>query len=191
MAGAEIDSELYAAIFEFIEQYADGMHYAKEEEAWFPALRAVGLPHMGPIACLLMEHDGSRELFDQMRGALTAIQAGDASRRPQLFQSSDHFAALVRQHAHKEDQGLVQMTQMMLGPGQMEELGRSFEAIQARYPRSIGDVANEVRARFETPADDGRFSRPRFEAPNDLHHGPDADRLQRALAAIDGPGPSR
>jgi len=56
---------------DFLVNYADGVHHAKEEDILFPALEEAGIPvQQGPIGVMLQDHTVARKLVREMRSAL-------------------------------------------------------------------------------------------------------------------------
>jgi hemerythrin-like domain-containing protein len=96
---------------DFIRNFADGCHHAKEEDVLFPLLELRGIPRQGgPIGCMLHEHDLGRQCVAKMSAA---ISAGN----PEAFaDAAESYVTLLRQHIFKEDHVLFHMADMFLTP---------------------------------------------------------------------------
>ncbi len=85
-------------------------HLDMEEQVLFPALEAAGMPRMGPIHVMLMEHD-------QMRGVLrTMAGCADAGDWEGVADHGDTLLMLIQQHNVKEEAVLYPMAERLLGP---------------------------------------------------------------------------
>jgi hemerythrin-like domain-containing protein len=65
-------------MLEFLKEFADGCHHAKEERHLFPALERAGIPReRGPIGVMLAEHNLGRSHIRRMSSAISGLAAGD------------------------------------------------------------------------------------------------------------------
>lgn len=121
-AGVEVPPEVLSTLVEFLAAFADGLHHAKEEEMLFPALGKAGLPpHGGPVAVMLAEHERGRGLLGSMRSA-AADGASDS-----FVDAGLAYAALLREHIHKENEVLFPMAERALPEAERAELARAFD----------------------------------------------------------------
>lgn len=126
----------YADALDFIAQFADGAHHAKEEELLFPALGRHGFsPEQGPVAVMLAEHNAGRVHVTAMQEQL-AVGDLDALRVESLA-----YAALMRGHIAKEDEILFVMADSILTPEAKAELGAAFACVTVHPPGHDGFVA--------------------------------------------------
>ncbi len=96
--------EKAAGFIEFIHEFADHFHHAKEEDILFRYLGAPGvLTHCNPIPQMLMEHDKAREYVLNMEQALQAKALND------LADNAAQYARLLKEHIYKEDNILYPM----------------------------------------------------------------------------------
>lgn len=84
-------------------------HFAAEEEMLFPAFEAATGMSMGPTHVMRHEHAQMRELFKQMREALSG---GDAKA---YASAADTLLVLMQQHNMKEENILYPMCDRNLG----------------------------------------------------------------------------
>jgi hemerythrin-like domain-containing protein len=149
-AGGALDLAFFERALDFIRTFADGLHYQKEEEGLFRLLQDRGMPKLGPIQFLEMEHEATRAQTERIAGALTALRGGDATAKGDLLDAVARFSAVVRVHIPKENLCFFPMAQMFLVGNGLEELERKFAALEAGAARSIQDAAGELEG-FSAP----------------------------------------
>ena len=77
--GSFKDYRFYLDGVDFIRNYADRFHHAKEEDILFEALIENGMPRANsPVAAMLMEHDHGRAFVRAMEEAATRALNGEA-----------------------------------------------------------------------------------------------------------------
>ena len=139
------DLPLFERALRFIETFADGIHYAKEDRL-FAACLAHAIPcAVGPVQCLQMEHDGTRAQTARMAAAIEGIRGGDAGQWPHLFDAAARYSAIVRLHIPKENLGFFPMSDLMLPVPARAALGAEFEAIDRSAGVSLAEAAAAVR----------------------------------------------
>ena len=107
--GGSVAPDMLAGILEFIQQYADAGHHAKEEEIFFPALAARGLqPEASVIGALEAQHASGRAIVREMRQALAPAASGDAAGRGAFAACARDYIALLRTHIRLEDHHFVE-----------------------------------------------------------------------------------
>lgn len=122
-----IDRDFFLGTIDFLRNFADGCHHAKEEEEMFPVLESAGIPREGgPIGCMLHEHEQGRALIRAMAGALDAAAAGDPQSRQMLHRAAVQYIQLLRQHIAKEDNVLFFMADKVLDHSQQQHLLARF-----------------------------------------------------------------
>lgn len=103
-AGGTVPADFFLTASDFIRNFADGSHHAKEEGILFAALAANGMPRdSGPVAVMLREHEEGRRLTKGMREAAERLRDGDPAAAAQVAENALGYAELLRQHIHKED----------------------------------------------------------------------------------------
>ncbi|MGZ6418521.1 MAG: hemerythrin domain-containing protein [Pseudobdellovibrio sp.] len=96
--------EKAAGFIEFIHEFADHFHHAKEEDILFRYLEVPGvLTHCNPVPQMLMEHDKGREYVHNME------QAVQAKALSMLASNAVQYAQLLKEHIYKEDNILYPM----------------------------------------------------------------------------------
>jgi len=114
-AGRYSNWQFYLDGVDFIRNYADRFHHAKEEDVLFEALIANGMPRANsPIAAMLMEHDQGRAYVGAMEKAAQESQAGQSGREGVIVENALAFAELLREHISKEDDILYPLAERVL-----------------------------------------------------------------------------
>jgi len=100
---------------DFIRNYADRFHHAKEEDVLFEALVANGMPRQNsPVAAMLMEHDQGRAYVKAMEAAAQAALAGGENQESIIAENALAYAALLRDHICKEDDVLYPLAERVI-----------------------------------------------------------------------------
>ena len=133
-AGESIDPALLDRCIEFIRKFADGVHHQKEENILFPALNRAGMPtEMGPIACMLGEHQQGREFVARMVAAVEGIRTGRSGAAEQFQAAAAGYAQLLAAHIQKEDNVLFMMAERMIGDEDLAALEPEFNQAEVDY----------------------------------------------------------
>ena len=124
------DSDTFRDGLDFIQNYADAWHHAKEEGLLFPALEAAGMPRGGgPIAVMLNEHELCRTYVRQIGKNLEAASNGDHSAIQLVLRFTLAYADLLTQHIQKENNILFNMADQILSPEEHERLQREYKTV--------------------------------------------------------------
>ncbi|MHC4958231.1 MAG: hemerythrin domain-containing protein [Planctomycetota bacterium] len=139
-ADRDMPLDFYERAADFIANFADGCHHAKEEDRLFPVLEQRGIPRQeGPIGVMCDEHEIGRALVKRMRDA---VAAGDAA---SARAASVDYAALLRAHIMKEDQILFPMGRGQLSQADLEALSASFQEVEtARLHERWAHVGDDL-----------------------------------------------
>lgn len=121
------DAETFRSGIDFIRNYADAWHHAKEEDLLFPALEEEGMPREGgPIAVMLHEHVLGRTYVRQMAENLDAATGGNDEARQHLLRFALAYANLLTQHIQKENNILFNMADQILLPEVQAHLEKAY-----------------------------------------------------------------
>jgi hemerythrin-like domain-containing protein len=125
-----LDSDTFRAGLDFIQNYADAWHHAKEEDLLFPALEAAGMPRGGgPIAVMLNEHELGRTYVRQIGKNLEAAINGDNSALQLVLRFTLAYADLLTQHIQKENNILFNMADQILSPAEQARLQQEYKTV--------------------------------------------------------------
>jgi len=113
--GSYLNWQFYLDGIDFIRQYADRFHHAKEEDVLFKALVDNGMPkEHSPVAAMLMEHDLGRSFVSALEAAVHKAQAGRTDVYQAIADNALGYAALLRDHIGKEDDILYPLAERVL-----------------------------------------------------------------------------
>lgn len=116
---------------EFLQNFADRCHHAKEEGQFFPALAAHGLPvKVGPLAVMVADHDRGRALLACMAKALAGASTQDPSAAADYRIAAQSYVDLMRDHIDKENDVLFPMGDEMLSDADQTALVEGFERME-------------------------------------------------------------
>lgn len=116
--GSFKDYQFYLDGVDFIRNYADRFHHAKEEDILFEALVEHGMPRENsPVAAMLMEHDQGRTYVKAMEEAATRAVNGEAGQEEAIVANARGYLDLLREHISKEDDILYPLAERILPEG--------------------------------------------------------------------------
>jgi hemerythrin-like domain-containing protein len=134
-AGKFRDWQFFLDAVDFIRNYADRFHHAKEEDVLFKALVDNGMPRdNSPVAAMLLAHDHGRAFVRAMEEAARRAQAGEAGRIPLIAENARGYIALLRDHIDKEDHILYPLAERVLPEAPRPGMLRAYRDAEARTP---------------------------------------------------------
>jgi hemerythrin-like domain-containing protein len=129
--GAAVDPDRLASFVDFIRNFADHCHHAKEEDLLFVRMGEKGFPLQGgPIAVMLHEHELGRAHIKAVADSIAAAAAGVAAARTVIVEHLAAYAALLRQHISKEDNILYPMADQVFSEDDQSALVADFERVE-------------------------------------------------------------
>lgn len=148
-----IDASSFHQAIDFLRNFADGCHHAKEEDQLFPRLESLGVPRDGgPIGCMLDEHTQGRALIQRMIAALDQIERGVLGAADDLRAAAGLYIGLLRKHIWKEDHVLFEMANRALSHDARRDLVAAFDSAEeakggmARHQQYI-ELASRLHVR--------------------------------------------
>ncbi|BDV44187.1 cation-binding protein [Geotalea uraniireducens] len=151
--GAAPDAEFFLAAVDFIRNYADRFHHAKEEDILFAALVANGMPREhSPVAAMLLEHEEGRAHVRALEAAALAVQAGESGRAREIAEHAIAYLELLREHIDKEDHILYPLAERLIPVGQHEAVLAGYAAAAKRAPAGFEEHYRQLVARYEAAA---------------------------------------
>jgi hemerythrin-like domain-containing protein len=135
--------QFYLDAVDFIRNYADRFHHAKEEDVLFAELVSNGMPAKNsPIEAMHMEHDQGRAYVRAIEAAAQRARAGESGQAKIIAENANAYAALLRAHIEKEDGILYPLAERVLP-----------EAVRARMLEAY------ARAERQTPELEKKYIR--------------------------------
>ncbi len=120
---------------DFIRNYADRFHHAKEEDVLFVALVKNGMPEkQSPIEAMHMEHDQGRTFVRAMEAAAERALAGETGQAPVIAENAKGYAELLHDHIDKEDTILYPLAERVLPEEVRPGMLRAYQRAEARTP---------------------------------------------------------
>jgi hemerythrin-like domain-containing protein len=128
----QVNAEKAEQMVDFIRNFADRCHHAKEEDLLFVRMRERGMPvEGGPIGVMLMEHVEGRRLVKAVAEALPDAAKGDAQAVAAVRDNLRGYVRLLRAHIGKEDNVLYPMADRMLTAEDQQWLANEFDRVEA------------------------------------------------------------
>ena len=125
-ANAALRESFWEDLLHFADTFDAGLHHQKEEQLLFPALEGAGLSAgSGPTAVLRDEH--LRAQFWRKRIEAALLQRD----RSRLLAAAGSYLDLCRAHVLKENQILFPLARRLVGPEELQRLGREFQRLAA------------------------------------------------------------
>jgi hemerythrin-like domain-containing protein len=124
---SEIDTQFFADVIDFIQNYADKFHHAKEEDVLFVELckpETSGQMHCNPVNQMLHEHKIGRQYVE---GMIIALEKSD---NQQLVENTLGYCELLQSHIYKEDNILYPMADQALTVEKQNTMVEVFNQIE-------------------------------------------------------------
>lgn len=101
---------------DFLLEFGDGLHNAKEEEFLFPLLIERGVPkEQGPIGVMINEHDHERKLLADKLSKADALKDSGADERETFRRECREYLKMRAEHIWKENDVLYVMGRKLIG----------------------------------------------------------------------------
>lgn len=127
--------QFYLDAVDFIRNYADRFHHAKEEDVLFIELIKNGMPEKhSPIEAMHMEHDQGRAFVQVMEEAAQKALAGEPGQIPVIAENAKGYAALLRGHIDKENTILYPLAERVLPEEVRAKMLQAYAQAEAKTP---------------------------------------------------------
>ena len=124
-AGSKVDPAFFNSVFDYIEQFMDACHHAKEDDYLFPVLRARSPEAAAVLDRLQAEHRNGPEILKSLREKLVATAAGTLG-------NADFAAALriytqgLKSHIGTEEKEAMPLARELLSAEDWAGIDRAF-----------------------------------------------------------------
>jgi hemerythrin-like domain-containing protein len=136
--GSFRDYQFYLDGVDFIRNYADRFHHAKEEDILFEALVENGMPRANsPVAAMLMEHDLGRDFVRGMEEAATRALNGEAGQDEAIVANARGYLELLRDHISKEDDILYPLAERVLPEEKRDAILEGYQKAEAQAAEGL------------------------------------------------------
>lgn len=148
-SGKAIDRAFFTKAIDFIRNYADKFHHAKEEDILFVELCSDSVSmHCNPTEQMRHEHEIGRGFVKGMEEAL------NSGSRQKLIENARRYAQLLQEHIYKEDNILYPMADEALNAQMQKSLLDKFgNAEKKRFAKGVKEkyiaLAKEFGKRAE------------------------------------------
>lgn len=130
--GARLEPEFFSQVVDFIRNYADKFHHAKEEDILFKAmLENTGNLHCNPIPVMLLEHEDGRAYVQGMEEGLSENDPD------KIIQHAIAYCYLLQEHIYKEDNILYPMAEEALSDIQKSKVLDQYDSVR----KTFSDIA--------------------------------------------------
>jgi len=142
--------QFYLDGIDFIRQYADRFHHAKEEDVLFKALIDNGMPkEHSPVAAMLMEHDQGRSFVRAMESAVHEAQAGRTDTYQAIADNALGYAALLRDHISKEDDILYPLAECVIPETMRTGIQQGYQTAEVQVSKEFGERYQAIVTKYE------------------------------------------
>jgi hemerythrin-like domain-containing protein len=149
--GKVVEPELFPRIVQFMREFADKCHHAKEEAVLFPLMEEKGVPKTGcPLSALRAEHVKGRVLVGRLEQAAASPFTDSAEARAEICTVIKEIAHLYHDHIWKEDAMVFPMTDNMFSEEEFASMADAFEKAESEYGQNHAHYvafANEMASR--------------------------------------------
>lgn len=130
-SGEKVSPDIFRNLIDFIRNYADKYHHAKEEDILFVHLGKAGFPaDDGPIGVMLAEHDQGRGFVTALENANEHYASGESSFTGEIIENALGYIYLLRHHIDKENNVLYPMAVSLLGKAGIDAMIPAFERVE-------------------------------------------------------------
>jgi hemerythrin-like domain-containing protein len=148
--GKYLNWQFYLDGIDFIRQYADRFHHAKEEDVLFKALVDNGMPKdHSPVAAMLMEHDQGRSYVRAMEVAVLEAQSGRADTYQAIADNALGYAALLQDHIAKEDDILYPLSERVLPESVRDGILKGYQDAEAQVSSEFSEHYASIVKQYE------------------------------------------
>lgn len=132
-SGKELDKSFFEKAIDFIRNYADKFHHAKEEDILFKKIcDNEGKMHCNPVEQMLHEHDLGRDFVKNMENGLFEND------KEKVIYNAREYGKLLREHIFKEDKILYPMADEVIDENDQKEMLKRFkEAEEKKFDKGV------------------------------------------------------
>src|SRR3989338_5741271 len=145
-AGKDLDKTFFMKAIDFIRNYADKFHHAKEEDVLFVELcKDSAQMHCNPTPQMLFEHDLGRNFVKNMEEGL------EENNGKKVVDNARGYAQMIQEHIFKEDSILYPMADEALDAAVQASMLDKFKEVETKFSAKIKQCLSVVEE-FENRA---------------------------------------
>lgn len=127
----DIHLQTVREITDFLLNFVDRCHHAKEEQHLFAIMYERGMPlDAGPLAVMRQHHDKGRAHAKALAEALATQGSLSAAAIASVKDNLSNYAALLRAHIDKEDSVLYRLANRLMNDTDQNVLAAAFERVE-------------------------------------------------------------
>jgi len=145
--GKEISPAILLDSVDFITNFIDRCHHAKEEQGLFPALEATGMPRENSaIGTMLKEHEEARKIAEQVENSVKSYLASKSEQsKLELIRHCEAYVNHIDRHILKEDTRLFIIAERRL-KGKENDVRSMIDCVEMEAIGAAGGKQYEDRA---------------------------------------------
>jgi len=148
--GADDDYRFYLMAVDFIRNYADRFHHAKEEDVLFEALVNNGMPRANsPVAAMLLDHDQGRAFVKALDAAATEALAGQPGHDREIAANALGYLNLLRDHISREDGILYPLAERVIPEGVRDAIIAGYRQAEERTTAGFEERYRQLIEQYE------------------------------------------
>ena len=148
-AGTPLDPALFSSIFDYIEQFMDGCHHAKEDGYLFPALRQRSTEAAAVLDRLQAEHRNGPRVLADLRAKLASTAAGGEGNAA-FLEALRTYTQSIKAHIRTEEKDAMPLAREVLTADDWAGIDRAF--LDNNDPLFGDQAAAEFRQLFHRVA---------------------------------------
>ena len=138
-SGRDLDKNFFMKVIDFIRNYADKFHHAKEEDILFVELcKDTVQMHCNPTGQMLFEHDLGRDFVKSMEAGLKEND------NKKVAANARGYAQMIQEHIFKEDNILYPMADEALGAEIQASMLERFKEVETKFEAEIKKLLSLV-----------------------------------------------
>ena len=129
-SGKTVNEDFFTKVIDFIRNYADKLHHAKEEDILFKEFNK-SQSHCNPTEQMLYEHDLGRNFVKGME------QASKENNKEKLMENARGYSQLLQEHIYKEDNILYPMADEALNEKTQKSMLEKFKKLEKNKEKHL------------------------------------------------------
>ncbi len=130
--GKNLEKSFFEKAIDFIKNYADTFHHAKEEDILFKVMcESTGRMHCNPIPVMLHEHETGRQYVKGMEESLKE------NNKQKIIENAQGYAYLLQDHIYKEENILYPMAEQSLDEQQRERILKMYDEAESKITNLV------------------------------------------------------
>ena len=147
------DWQFFLDAVDFIRNFADRFHHAKEEDVLFDELVKNGMPkENSPVAAMLINHDQGRAFVRGMDEAAQKAMDGESGQIPIIAENGRGYAELLREHIDKEDNILYPLAEKVLPADVRQRMVDAYATAEATLADDLSERYTRMVEHYEQAA---------------------------------------